>query len=553
MQTFSNNSLVKQVKDANQDFEFYPTTLAIADAIYKHLDSNHNSILDIGAGNGNFFRLIEKIDAEKKVGNDRYSKRMGNKYAIEKSRILIDNMDKDIALVGTDFLTQTLLDKKVNVIFSNPPYSAAEQWAVKIIRESNCKHAFIVMPKSKWEKSGLIKSAIKAREAEIECIFEYDYRESEFRPARTVVGIYKINFFCVDRSWGYSESIKVDPFDLWFDENFKIDESITSGNEYEMERQEKEEFSKKVHHLVGGRNLIEKLEVLYNDDLDTIQESYKSISKIPCELLKELNINKEAVKKALKMKLSGTKNLYWKELFKNLEVITSKLTCKSRKKIEEKLTSSTNVDFTAGNAYAVVCWVLKNANSYFDEQLIEVYKDLTSLDNITPYKSNHRFNTDDFRWNRHGEGVKKYRLDYRIIIDCYIQRDYDGKAYWIDDYHYADLRERIRDIFVIANNLGFNIPHPMYAFTDCTFGKKITIHDSDYNVFAEAKVYKKGTIHFKFCQDFMKAFNIEAGRLLGWLKSPQEAATELEIEPEKCLKFFKSNISLDNSNIKLLN
>jgi hypothetical protein len=51
----------------------------------------------------------------------------------------------------------------------------------------------------------------------------------------------------------------------------------------------------------------------------------------------------------------------------------------------------------------------------------------------------------------------------------------------------------------------------------------------------------------------MKAFNIEAGRLLGWLKSPQHAADELEINADECLKFFKSNLSLDNSNIKLLN
>jgi len=544
--TISNNQLIKQVRAENQDFEFYPTTAVIANAIYKHLD-NSSSILDIGAGNGNFFRLIDEIDKNHVAKDEYYHCRMGNKYAIEKSKILIDNMDKDVALIGTDFLIQTLIDKQVDVVFSNPPYSFVDPWITKIIRESNCKQAFIVMPKAKWEKSVFIKHALEVREADCKCILEYDYRESEFRPARTVVGVYKVDF-CKK----YKRKPHIDPFDLWFDENFKIDEAKEPNNYTAQKEQKQAEFNKRME-LVTGRNLIERLEALYNEDLCVIQNAYKSISQIPFELLKELDVNKESIKEALKLKLKNTKNLYWDELFKNLDSITSRLTHKSRQRIQEKLTSATNVDFSSENAYAVVCWVLKNANSYFDKQLIAVYKDLTSVDNVTPYKSNHRFSTDDFRWNSHGEGVEKYRLDYRIIIDCYIRRNYDGKAYWIfGNYEYESLRQRLNDIFVIVNNLGFSVPNPMYAFADSTFGKKINIYDNESNVFAEVRVYKKGTIHFKFCKEFMKAFNIEAGRLLGWLTSPQEAARELEIEPEECLKYFKSNISLDRSNINLL-
>ncbi len=365
MKTISNNSLVKQVKEAKQDFEFYPTTEAIAKAVYKHLD-NYSSILDIGAGNGNFFRLVEKIDKKYEADSEHHQCRIGDKYAIEKSKILIDNMDKDIALVGTDFYNQTLIDKEVSCIFCNPPYSACEEWATKIIRESNCKRAYLVMPVMKWEKSISIKSALKAREAISDCIFNYDYRNSEFRKARTIVGVYKINF-CKE----YEREPHIDPFDLWFDEHFKIN-AIKEPDDYSVLNEQREkEFNKRMH-LVTGRNLIERLEILYNEDLNTIQESYKAISKIPYELLKEIDINKDNVKSALKMKLSGTKNLYWKELFKNLDVITSRLTYKSRNRIQEKLTSATKLDFSASNAYAVVCWVLKNANSYFDEQLVEV-------------------------------------------------------------------------------------------------------------------------------------------------------------------------------------
>ena len=122
----SNNTLVQQLKENGEDFEFYPTTASIAHAIYAKLDAGSN-ILDIGAGNGNFFRLLENMDRERK-SRDEYAKlKVGNKYAIEKSTILLNNLDSDVAVIGTDFSRQTLIDKKVDVIFSNPPYSVAEK------------------------------------------------------------------------------------------------------------------------------------------------------------------------------------------------------------------------------------------------------------------------------------------------------------------------------------------------------------------------------------------------------------------------------------------
>lgn len=544
----TNNTLVKQLKKENQDFEFYPTTEAIAKAIYKHLD-NYSSILDIGAGNGNFFRLIERIDKKHKAGSEHHRCRLGDKYAIEKSKILIDNMDKDIALVGTDFYNQTLIDKEVSCIFCNPPYSACEEWATKIVRESNCRTAYIVMPVVKWEKSILIKSALKAREAISECIFEYNYRDSEFRKARTVVGVYKIDF-CKK----YERRPHIDPFDLWFDEHFKINEIKDPDNYSALNEEREKEFNKRMH-LVKGRNLIERLEILYNEDLNTIQESYKAISKIPYELLKEINIDKDNVKSALKMKLSGTKNLYWEKLFKHLDVITSRLTYKSRNGIQEKLTSATKLDFSASNAYAVVCWVLKNANSYFDEQLVEVYKNLTRMENVKPYKSNYRFTNDDFRWCRRGnENVKKYKLDYRIILSgrerC-LDSYFGDRGVNLDNYDNQHTYHSLRDLFTIANNLGFELTY--FPVDNWQYGKERKLYTRNGEILAAIKIYKNGNFHFRLNVKFMKAFNIEAGRLLGWLKSPQHAADELEINADECLKFFKSNLSLNNSNIKLLN
>ena len=53
-------------------------------------------------------------------------------------------------------------------------------------------------------------------------------------------------------------------------------------------------------------------------------------------------------------------------------------------------------------------------------------------------------------------------------------------------------------------------------------------------------------------QQFMKKFNLEAGRLRGWLKTPQEAAEELDISIEEASSYWKSNFTLIPENLPTL-
>ncbi|MBF4437852.1 hypothetical protein ERJ77_25905, partial [Vibrio anguillarum] len=89
------NQLVNALKKENEDFEFYPTTSAIIRSIERNIRSSffvregediHESILDCGAGDGRLLNITK-----------------GNKYAIEKSSVLLANLDKNIVVVGTDF------------------------------------------------------------------------------------------------------------------------------------------------------------------------------------------------------------------------------------------------------------------------------------------------------------------------------------------------------------------------------------------------------------------------------------------------------------------
>ncbi|MCE2688041.1 MAG: hypothetical protein LW595_05820 [Rickettsiales bacterium] len=59
-------NLLDKLKENNQDFEFYPTNSRMIAKIYNHFSRklNGSTILDIGAGNGNFFTKLE-IEAKK--------------------------------------------------------------------------------------------------------------------------------------------------------------------------------------------------------------------------------------------------------------------------------------------------------------------------------------------------------------------------------------------------------------------------------------------------------------------------------------------------------
>lgn len=54
----------------------------------------------------------------------------------------------------------------------------------------------------------------------------------------------------------------------------------------------------------------------------------------------------------------------------------------------------------------------------------------------------------------------------------------------------------------------------------------------------QVKAHVKGTLHFRFAEDAIKALNVEAGRLLGWLKDPGDVVEELGYTFEEAAEYF---------------
>jgi hypothetical protein len=406
----------------------------------------------------------------------------------------------------------------------------------------------MVIPE-RWKSNKKISEMLKRRNMDYKIIGNTDFLDSEYRQARAKVDIIRFESKSIRHSGNYYSCEKADPFDVWFDSFFNIKAEEESDYTARLRKEEQNKDRIK-NRIVKGQNLIERLEELYREDMENLFDNYRAIEKLDPEIFKELGIDLKNLKGGLKLKIEGFKNLYWKELFDNLETITARLTKASREKLLKKLTDHTSVDFTASNAYAVVLWAIKNANKYLDEQLLDVYEWMTFKENIQNYKSNQKLVGDGWRYEKEHT---HYTLDYRLVFRCYRAFNQDKNGWGSYDYPqglHKETHDRINDILTIAKNLGFIVNDSTFSF-EWVPGESVDFKGPD-GVFMSIRAYKNGNIHVKADQKFMRKLNIEAGRLNGWVKSPEEAAAEMNIPVEEVRQMYNSNLQIAPKSVGLL-
>ena len=145
-------------------------------------------------------------------------------------------MDKDTICLGTDFNATMLIDKPVDNIFCNPPYSEYEEWAERLIYEANTKRLFLVIPE-RWENSEKIKKALEKTKSRYMNLGSFDFLHAE-RQARAKVEVIKITKSGAD-SYRDLNEYNEDAFDRWFDETFKMRDK-KDLNEWDQEDIKKE-------------------------------------------------------------------------------------------------------------------------------------------------------------------------------------------------------------------------------------------------------------------------------------------------------------------------
>jgi Domain of unknown function (DUF4942) len=547
-------ALVSALKEHSQDFEFYPTTDAMLNTVRQDIQAILSdpfcdtypifSALDVGAGDG---RALMKLTE-------------GDRYAIEKSQMLVERQDRSIVTVGTDLFAQVLLDLRCDVIFSNPPYSHFGAWSEKIIREANAKLVYLVVP-VRWQNDKALQSAIESRQAETQVLaqFSFDTPDAE-RRARTTVDIVRIRLdkHCQGRGRNYrSNELRVDPFDLWFDRHFAPQSTVSEHTNLDPKTTIDARARKRLNtgrELITSRGLVQALAEFYQQDLSDLLGDYERICSLDPMLLGELGVSTEALARGLKLKIEGLKHVYWRELFDSFRPVTSRLASKTRKNVIDKLQASMSIDFTPDNVHALCAWLIKNCNQYFDDQLIELVERMTKKANVINYKSNVKtFFEEGWRYGQKPE-IDRYKLDHRIILECWKALDY---GYFGDkpptlNSTVADL---LNDFMTIANNLGFETRNEAPAENrDWEAGRKVVFYFTDQatgqrTVAFEVKAFKKGTVHMKINQRLMCRLNVEFGRLKGWVRNAHEAAEEMDIPVAQAQGAFNTNLRLGQESL----
>jgi len=518
--------LIAELKGAGEDFEFYPTTRDMIRRIWSfqsHNRSGHyrfGKVLDIGCGKCDFRKWIGELNQE---AGERSSVDIYEYYVIEKSHILIDKLDPDVIVLGTDFNDATLIDKDVDTIFCNPPYSEYEEWTKRIILESNCDDIFLIIP-SRWKQSKTIQLALRSLKAPtgtkfVSVLGHADFLNAE-RNARA-----KVDILHIDKSWMDEDA----GFSFMFDEIFGMPDDNGDKWDAEFKAAEQEEHKLK-SELATAKNKVELLCNGYEEARTELFNHFKTIVGLDTAVLESIGVHKKKIKEALKKKFSGLKALYWKAAFDCLDEITSRLTSTSRRNMLERFAILKSVDFTPSNLYAMIVWVIKNYNKFTEQQMIDLFCALSCPANVQNYASNKRV-FEEFR-SRWGEPPRSthYTLDYRIVCTEYAL---PGEG-WHSSYEPRvrdSCQRKIEDVCAVAFSLGFKTG---FIQMPETWGKRGTVYMDDYKTILFAfRCYLNNNIHIKFNIELMKALNVAVARKLGWIRKPSDIAQEFPPEMAK--------------------
>lgn len=524
-------SQLRAVQQAGEDFEWYPTTNEILAAMTRDLafeiDDRHwrsrtlTSFLDIGAGNGKVLRAVARLE------------RIGALHAIEKSSTLLQALPENVFILGVDFWNTSLHDKEVGFIFSNPPYSRFEEWSAKILREAPGGSTIYLVIPERWQNSEVIGREVKARKLDPQILGRFDFESAEDRTARAKVHLLKIRLKEAER---WVKDDPADPFVRFFEEAFSFPEEEQSAKPFE----ERIEEAKIVHRV----NFIEALCLLYDARLAELQRNYQAVCALAPDILKEFEISRAGLIESLRQKLATAKKEYWKRLFDGMAEINRRLTASSRTRIVELMQSRTGIEFNRDNAYAIVLWVIRHANNYFDQQLVETFEAMVAAANVENYVSNQRV----FRWNRfrYDEAQDERSTHFRLKVGHRIVLQHCGGLEMGYSEHSRGLTRNaadfLCDLIVVARNLGFEVidDGPREHEWKDSEARVIRFRDGDkVESLYRVRAFFNRNLHLQFHPDFIHALNVQHGKLKGWLRDDGQAAAELSIPREVAAKHFR--------------
>jgi hypothetical protein len=147
---------------------------------------------------------------------------------------------------------------------------------------------------------------------------------------------------------------------------------------------------------------------------------------------------------------------------------------------------------------------------------------------------------EDWRYRTPGEdGTSHYRLEYRVVLERCGGINNSGYQWEARNGLSSSAFSFLQDCVTVANNLGFACEDGPGSYQWET-GKQNTIKLANGKPLMAVRAFKNQNMHVHFDPKFMLALNVEAGRLLGWLKDASQAAEELTATPEEAQEIHKA-------------
>jgi hypothetical protein len=575
----STSSVVAELRDKGEDFEFYPTTDEQIETILSDMQiiadsfelspslSQRPSILDIGAGDGRV--LLSMRDAIN--ANVPSHKEPFDAFAIEKASVhTATYAENGITLLGSCFHETNLVSKKATFAFSNPPYSEFSAWIERIINELNFHVLYAVIPK-RWREDEAIKAAMKRRNLKFSKVLdESDFKTAD-RKARGEVDVVRFSFidlsdeaikevqedneFRWEKFKDYrSQSIythTTDPFELFLENELglkqthsKVTQKFVKSNESDRIKKSLKDEESECYALVKSEGLLPALLNSYEKDMEHVLEQYKLIGQLDGAMLAELGVEHDNVKHAIKEKLFGYRSIYWSLLFDHFTVLKQRISTKHKNDMLRQLNNN-SLDFTMNNALYVIDVAVKITNEKTEETLVDVFLDLSNEESILRYyKSNEHIYKDNWRFMRSSSDnparLSKRVLDYRFVYTAH------------SNFKKGDFNaiEFCNDLMVMFRLLGYSDIAPDKGYDEVDSGTKLTIMGNlpsgERIELVQLKFYYKGTRHIRFNQEAMLRLNVTVSRILGWVRTKQE------FEDESGCKNIKDNIWSLSDNLNVL-
>jgi hypothetical protein len=187
---------------------------------------------------------------------------------------------------------------------------------------------------------------------------------------------------------------------------------------------------------------------------------------------------------------------------------------------------------------------------------VALYRELSTFEGVMNYTSNLRtWGKSDWRYSRYDEDGQRpthYALDYRIVV---VRWNAIGHGWDYPGDLAKGAHELIADVVAVLYNLGFPSGGPRSLDRKWYSGgwqNWYRLGEHSDEILFQAKAFKNGNLHFRFLPDAIKALNVEAGRLLGWLRSPADVVQELGYGEEEAARFFSCTKRLSSASARLL-